>query len=50
VQASPSLALRLRPFLAPPKKRRLDILKGQVTVPPELFEPLSEEELQLWDS
>jgi len=33
-----------------PKKRCLDILKGRVTVPPAFFEPLSEEELQLWDS
>jgi hypothetical protein len=28
-----------------PKTRRLDILKGQFTVPPEFFEPLPGEEL-----
>lgn len=29
-------------------KRQLGFLKGQVHVPPEFFEPMSEEELALW--
>jgi len=33
-----------------PKKRRLDILKGQFTVPSEFSDPLPEEELKLWSS
>ncbi len=32
----------------PPKQRRLDLLKGKFSVPPEFFEPLPEEELQRW--
>ena len=32
-----------------PKQRRLDILKGKFTVPPEFFEPLPDEELDLWE-
>jgi len=34
---------------ASPKKRRLDILKGKFTVPPEFFDPLPEEELDAWE-
>lgn len=29
-------------------KRRFGLLKGLVSVPPEFFEPMSEEELSLW--
>jgi len=38
------------PGPGPPKKRRLNILKGQFTVPPEFFDPLPEEELDSWES
>ena len=32
-----------------PKQRRLAILKGKLVLPPEFFEPLPEEELELWE-
>jgi len=39
---------KLVPIRNAPKQRRLDILKGKFSVPPEFFEPLPEEELQRW--
>jgi hypothetical protein len=33
-----------------PKNRRLDILKGQFTVPSDFSDPLPEEELKSWGS
>ena len=39
---------KLVPIRNAPKQRRLDLLKGKFTVPPEFFEPLPEEELQRW--
>ena len=33
-----------------PKKRRLDILKGEFTLPPEFFDPLPEEEMLRWEA
>jgi hypothetical protein len=48
--AKPAPGTKSTSFPGHPKRRRLDILKGQFTVPPEFFEPLTEEELQLWGS
>jgi prevent-host-death family protein len=40
---------RLTPVRAPPAGRRFGALKGIVSVGPEFFEPLSEEELAEWE-
>ena len=39
---------KIVPIRNAPKQRRLALLKGKFTVPPEFFEPLPEEELQRW--
>jgi prevent-host-death family protein len=39
---------KLVPIRNVPKQRRLDLLKGKFIVPPEFFEPLPEEDVQLW--
>ena len=39
---------KLVPISAPRTKRVFGSLKGQLTVGPEFFEPMSEEELALW--
>ncbi|HMD97315.1 MAG TPA: hypothetical protein VKM93_08335 [Terriglobia bacterium] len=44
----PLLRAKIAPLPGSPKKRRLDILKGQFVVSPEFFEPLPEEELNSW--
>lgn len=42
-------AVRFMPVEAKPKKKRVfGFMKGQFVVPPEFFEPMSEEELALW--
>ena len=40
---------RLVPFQQSPKKRRFGALRGIVSVGPEFFEPLPEEELKHWE-
>ena len=40
---------KLVPFQPPPKKRRFGALRGTVTVGPEFFEPLPEQELTVWE-
>ena len=42
------VVVKLVPIRSVPKQRRLDLLKGKFSVPPEFFEPLPEEELQRW--
>ena len=39
---------KLVPIRNAPKQRRLDLLKGKFSLPPEFFEPLPDEELQSW--
>lgn len=39
--------VRLTPL--PPKRALIGALEGTVTVPDDLFEPMSEEELKLWE-
>ena len=39
---------KLVPVRNVPKQRRLALLKGKFVVPPEFFEPLPEEDMQLW--
>jgi prevent-host-death family protein len=41
--------VRLVPVAAPQGKRRFGALRGQLHVPDSFFEPLSEEELKLWE-
>ncbi len=41
--------VRLVPVDAPKPRRRFGSLKGQIEVPDSFFEPLSEEELRLWE-
>jgi antitoxin (DNA-binding transcriptional repressor) of toxin-antitoxin stability system len=40
---------KLVPFQPPKKKRRFGALKGSVSIGPEFFEPLPEEELKCWE-
>jgi antitoxin (DNA-binding transcriptional repressor) of toxin-antitoxin stability system len=40
---------RLVPFRPPGSKRRFGTWRGMVSVGPEFFEPLSEEELAAWE-
>ena len=40
---------KLVPFQPPTKKRRFGALRGTVTVGPEFFEPLPEQELTVWE-
>jgi prevent-host-death family protein len=40
---------KLVPFQPPPKKRQFGALRGVVTVGPEFFEPLPEQELAAWE-
>jgi antitoxin (DNA-binding transcriptional repressor) of toxin-antitoxin stability system len=40
---------KLVPFRPPPSKRRFGALRGVVTVGPEFFEPLPEQELAAWE-
>ena len=40
---------KLVPFQSPPKKRRFGALRGKVSVGPEFFEPLPEEEQAGWE-
>lgn len=40
---------KLVPIQPTPGKRRFGALKGLITVDPEFFEPLSEEELAAWE-
>jgi prevent-host-death family protein len=42
-------AVRLVPVEQPKRKRQFGSMKGRVSVGPEFFEPLSEEELKLWE-
>ena len=39
----------IEPRLAPKPKRVAGKLKGKISIGPEFFEPLSEEELKLWE-
>ena len=41
--------VRLVPIESPKASRRIGFLEGQGEVGPEFFEPLPEEELQLWN-
>lgn len=41
--------VRLAPVVPPSSSRRLGYLKGQGRIGPEFFQPLSEEELRLWN-
>ena len=40
---------KLVPFQPPPKKRRFGALRGVVTIGPEFFEALPEQELAAWE-
>jgi len=40
---------KLVPFQPPSSKRRFGALRGSVSVGPEFFEPLPEEELAAWE-
>jgi prevent-host-death family protein len=40
---------KLVPFRAPPIRRRFGALRGIVSVGPEFFEPLPEQELTTWE-
>jgi antitoxin (DNA-binding transcriptional repressor) of toxin-antitoxin stability system len=40
---------KLVPFQPPPAKRRFGALKGIVSVGPEFFDPLPEDELAAWE-
>jgi prevent-host-death family protein len=40
---------KLVPFQPPPKKRRFGALRGIITIGPEFFEPLLEQELAAWE-
>ncbi len=40
---------RLVPFRAPQSKRRFGALRGLISVGPEYFEPLPEDELAAWE-
>lgn len=40
---------KLVPFQPPPAKRRFGALKGVISVGPEFFDPLPEEELAAWE-
>jgi prevent-host-death family protein len=40
---------KLVPFQPPPKKRRFGALRGIITIGPEFFEPLPEQELTAWE-
>lgn len=43
-----TMAARIVAVAEKGKKRRLGILRGKLTVGPEFFEPLPDEELDLW--
>ena len=40
---------KLVPFLPPPSGRRFGALRGEISVGPEFFEPLPEDELAAWE-
>jgi prevent-host-death family protein len=40
---------RLVPYQTPPTKRRFGALRGIISIGPEFFEPLPEEELGKWE-
>jgi prevent-host-death family protein len=40
---------KLVPFQPPRKKRRFGALRGIITIGPEFFEPLPEQELTAWE-
>lgn len=40
---------RLEPVMESAPRRRFGLLKGELVVPPEFFEPLPEEELRAWE-
>jgi prevent-host-death family protein len=40
---------KLVPFQPPPKKRRFGALRGVITIGPEFFETLPEQELAAWE-
>jgi len=40
---------KLVPFQAPAAKRRFGALRGLISVGPEFFEPLPEQELEAWE-
>jgi prevent-host-death family protein len=40
---------KLVPFQLPRKKRRFGALRGIITIGPEFFEPLPEQELAAWE-
>ena len=40
---------KLVPFRPPASKRRFGTLRGQISVGPEFFEPLTEQELAAWE-
>jgi antitoxin (DNA-binding transcriptional repressor) of toxin-antitoxin stability system len=40
---------KLVPFLPPPSRRRFGALRGEISVGPEFFEPLPEDELAAWE-
>ena len=47
----PIAELRPLPLEAPKRKPRVPGFdKGKFTIPPEFYEPMSEEELQLWEA
>jgi antitoxin (DNA-binding transcriptional repressor) of toxin-antitoxin stability system len=44
-----TLVARLTPYAPPKGKRKFGSMKGQISVGPEFFEPLPEEELAAWE-
>ncbi len=40
---------KLVPFQPPPMKRQFGALRGIITIGPEFFDPLSEQELAAWE-
>lgn len=40
---------KLSPYKAPAEGRKFGSMKGQLSIGPEFFEPLPEEELKLWE-
>lgn len=42
------IVAKLVPVAAPPKQRRLDVLRGKIKLTSKFFEPLPDDELDAW--